>query len=182
MRLLVANAKDVRVKTLFGYSNPETAMACNLKHLKLCFGHFGGEDEWLKYFEKDRDAFTSKLVTQPGQGINFIKTGDITNSFGTLEQVWKNVDWYSIIRSMMLQYDNLYADISYILHDEHIIPLLKQTLSNLKLKERVLFGTDFYVVRNHKSEKEMLANLQAALTPAELYFIGRKNPKEFLNL
>ncbi|MBK8520731.1 MAG: amidohydrolase family protein [Chitinophagaceae bacterium] len=182
LRLIVGEAKDERIKELYGYTDAVSPMTYDLRQLKLCFGHFGGEDEWQKYFEKDRDNFTNKLVTQPGQGINFIKPGDISNSFGTLELVWKNVDWYSIISSMMLQYDNLYADISYIVHDEHIIPLLKQTLSNPKLKERVLFGTDFYVVRNHKSEKQMLANLQAALTQTELYFIGRKNPKGFLNI
>ena len=83
---------------------------------------------------------------------------------------------------MMLQYDNLYADISYILHDEKIFPLIKQTLQNDELKTRILFGTDFYVVRNHKSEKQMLADLQKALTPGELARISFTNPKKFLNL
>jgi hypothetical protein len=46
----------------------------------------------------------------------------------------------------------------------------------------VLFGTDFYVVRNHKSEKQMLADLQKALTPDELAWITYINPKTFLNL
>ena len=83
---------------------------------------------------------------------------------------------------MMLQYDNLFADISYIIHDEKIFPLLNHTLQNDKLKTRVLFGTDFYVVRNHKSEKQMLADLQEALNTDELNCITINNPREFLNI
>jgi predicted TIM-barrel fold metal-dependent hydrolase len=181
LRILVAKASDA-VKQLFGYTNDNTPLLHNLKHLKLCFGHFGGEDEWERFFESDRDNITSQLVKKPEKGIVFMKDGPVENSFFTLEQVWKNTDWYTIICSMMLQYDNLYADISYILHDEKIFPLLKQTLQNDKLKTRVLFGTDFYVVRNHKSEKQMLADLQKALTPNELAWITYINPKTFLNL
>jgi len=48
------------------------------------------------------------------------------------------------------------------------------------LRSRVLFGTDFYVVRNHKSDKEMLADLEAALSEDELDMIGRINPRQFL--
>lgn len=181
LRIVVSGCAE-NVKKLFGYTNDATPLVHNLAHLKLCFGHFGGEDEWAKFFEHDRDDFTSKLVTSPQRGIEFVKDGDIANSWGTLEKIWKNVDWYSTIRSMMLQYPNLYADISYIIHDEHIFPLLKQTLANPTLRERVLYGTDFYVVRNHKSEKEMLADSQAVLTATELDYIGRRNGKKFLNL
>jgi hypothetical protein len=181
LRLVVARSGK-EVKELFGFTDENTELKYNLKHLKLCFGHFGGEDEWAKFFEKDRDNITSQLVKEPEKGIVFIKEGNIDNSFSSLEQVWKNADWYSIISSMMLQYDNLFADISYIVHDEKIFALLKQTLQNNKLKKRVLFGTDFYVVRNHKSEKQMLADLEEALDDDELKCIAVDNPKEFLNI
>jgi len=181
LRLVVSKANP-EIKKLFGFTDTDTALKYDLKHLKLCFGHFGGEDEWQNFFEKDRDNITSQLVKAPDKGIVFIKVGKIENSFSTLEQVWKNTDWYSIISSMMLQYDNLYADISYIIHDEKIFALLKQTLQNNKLKTRVLFGTDFYVVRNHKSEKQMLADLQEALDDNELKSIAVDNPREFLNI
>jgi predicted TIM-barrel fold metal-dependent hydrolase len=181
LRLVVSKAGP-EIKKLFGFTDTDTALKYDLKHLKLCFGHFGGEDEWQNFFEKDRDNITSQLVKAPDKGIVFIKVGKIENSFSTLEQVWKNTDWYSIISSMMLQYDNLFADISYIIHDERIFALLKQTLQNNKLKTRVLFGTDFYVVRNHKSEKQMLADLQEALDDNELKSIAFDNPREFLNI
>ena len=97
-----------------------------------------------------------------------------------LSQIWHHLDWYSIISSMMLQYPNIYADISYITHDDKIFPLLKSTLINKKMATRILFGTDFYVVRNHKSEKQMFSEINASLSDAEMDSIARENPREYL--
>lgn len=182
LRVLVGRAEDPRIKTLFGYNGPEKPMDHHLGQLKVCFGHFGGDDEWKKYLEKDRDSFTSQLVTSPETGIEFIRHNEtLEDAYGRLEKIWKHVDWYALINSMMLRYDNLYADISYIIHNEAIFPLLKQTLSQHKLRQRVLFGTDFYVVRNHKSEKEMLLSARAALSEAEFSAIAVTNPQTFLH-
>jgi len=62
------------------------------------------------------------------------------------------------------------------------LPLLKKTLQHPELSKKVLYGTGFYVVRNHKSEKEMLADLQAGLSEAEFDQIARENPVQFLNI
>jgi predicted TIM-barrel fold metal-dependent hydrolase len=94
--------------------------------------------------------------------------------------IWKNADWYTIISSLMMQYPNVYADLSYIIHEQDIIPLLKQTLNNPALKEKVLFGTDFYVVRNHNSEKDLLARTMANLSTEEFDQIARENPINYL--
>jgi predicted TIM-barrel fold metal-dependent hydrolase len=80
----------------------------------------------------------------------------------------------------MLQYPHVYADLSYILHDLKIVPLLKQTLNHPTLRERVLFGTDFYVVRNHKSEKNMAADMVASMSIEDFDRIARENPVAFL--
>ena len=81
----------------------------------------------------------------------------------------------------MLQHQNVYADISYILHgDAQILPLLHFTLENDKLRERVLYGSDFYVVRNHKSDKNMMADMRARLTEKEFDQIARINPVKYL--
>lgn len=60
--------------------------------------------------------------------------------------------------------------------------MLKKTLhsENKKLRKRVLFGTDFYVVRNHKSERNMLVDSLAGLTEEEFDLIARDNPSDFL--
>jgi predicted TIM-barrel fold metal-dependent hydrolase len=181
LRQLVAGAKDSRIKDLFGYTNESEPLKHNLNSLKICFAHFGGEDEWKRFFEKDRDNYSSQLAKKPGSGINFLADEFGTEKPGKPEQVWKYADWYSIICSLILQYPNIYADISYILHgDDDILPLLKQTLQNPGLKRKVLFGTDFYVVRNHKSDKNMLSDMLRGLTEEEFQLMAVENPVEFL--
>lgn len=144
-------------------------------------GHFGGDDEWLNFFEKDRDNFSKQLNEMPSKGIDFFNDEKGNRSKTKTEQVWKGADWYSIICSLMLQYENVYADISYILHkNELIIPLLTQTLQNPGLRSKVLYGTDFFVVRNHKSDKEMLAEMMAGLSEEDFDVMARCNPVKFL--
>ena len=181
LRKVVAAASD-EIKKLFGYKNDDEEMLYNLDHLKICFGHYGGGDEWQRYFETDRYNHSNQLVQKPGFGIDFFQTTDGKESKGKIEQLWKYTDWYSIISSMMLQRDNVYADISYILHNTSILPLLRQTLHNPQLCEKVLFGTDFYVVRNHKSDKNMLTEMMGGLSEEYFDLIARDNPKKFLNL
>ena len=132
-------------------------------------------------FEKDRYNYSSQLIKYPEVGIKFFTTIKNKPSPGKPEQLWKYTDWYSIICSMMLKYPNVYADISYILHgDKDILPLLKQTLQNPGLKDFVLYGTDFFVVRNHKSDKQLVADLMGGLSEVEFDQIARINPVSYL--
>ncbi|WP_116789533.1 amidohydrolase family protein [Flavobacterium psychrotrophum] len=177
---LVGRAKDKRIRDLFGYDEKAKTIQHNLSHLKVCFGHFGGDDEWTKFLESDRDQYCNALVKYPNIGIRFRTNTKGLPKPGKIEQLWKYTDWYSIICSMMLQYDNVYADLSYIIHNNAIQPLLRQTLLNPLLREKVLFGTDFYVVRNHKSEKNMLAESLEHLCDADFKQIAVCNPAHFL--
>ncbi len=172
---------NTQLGELFGYEDENTELTSDLRNLKICLAHFGGDDEWKRYFEKDRYDYSSQLAKNPDAGIDFLKKVDGSLSRGKPEHLWKYTDWYSIICSMMLRYPNIYADISYILHSsEDILPLLKQTLQNDKLKGRVLYGTDFFVVRNHKSDKNLLADMHGGLSEEMFDQIARKNPKEYL--
>lgn len=181
LRRIVGKAKDNRLRELFGYQNENTPLKYNLSHLKICLGHFGGDDEWAKFMESDRDQYSSQLGTNPDVGITFLVDSNNKPKPGKIEQLWKYTDWYSIICSLMLQYKHVYADLSYIIHNESITPLLKHTLRNHRLRPKVLFGTDFYVVRNHKSEKQMLADLFDGLSLSEIEAIGKINPRAFLS-
>lgn len=187
LRQVIANAvaadPNTHLKEMFGYTNETTTLTNDLSKLKICLAHFGGEDEWKRYFEKDRYSYSSQLIQHPKRGISFLTQQNNSKkpAPGKIEQLWKYGDWYSIICSMMLQYDNLYADISYILHgDKDIMPLLKETLQNEKLRTRVLYGTDFFVVRNHKSDKNMLADFMGGLNPADFDQIAVENPESYL--
>lgn len=183
LRGLVKDAMitEPRLEQLFGYNGPDKPLTYDLKNLKICLGHYGGDEEWTRYFEKDRYSYSSQLAKHPDTGIRFFKTVTKENSPGKPEQLWKFTDWYSIISSMMLQYPKIYADISYILHsDQAIFPLLKQTLLNPKLREKVLYGTDFFVVRNHKSDKNLLADMMGGLSEEDFDKIARANPRKYL--
>jgi len=180
LRRVVAKASS-ETRQLFGYTDEKTPLKHDLAKLKLCLAHFGGDDQWKLFLERDRDNFSSELLEHPDRGIEFFVNRKTNQPIpGKIEQVWKFADWYSIICSLMLQYDNVYSDISYIVHNNDIQPLLKDTLRNKKLSERVLFGTDFYVVRNHKSERNMLVDCLAGLSDQEIDLIARKNPRTFL--
>ena len=183
LRKVVAEAKDLRLRDIFGFKDSNTPLERNLSHLKVCFGHFGGDDEWKRFLESDRNTYNNRVISHPDRGIEFLDSDDEhhkTEKPGKQEQIWKYADWYSIICSLMLQYKNVYADISYILYMPEILPLLKQTLNNPGLKEKVLFGTDFYVVRNNKSDKELLADCMGGLSESQFDQIARMNPVNYL--
>ncbi|PIB39221.1 amidohydrolase family protein [Maribacter sp. 4G9] len=184
LRVLLQKYKDEDLNSIFGYTDAKTPLQRDLKHLKICLAHYGGEDQWKKYLEKDSYGYSQQIIKHPTKGIDFIKfvPGTTDIDFDRLAQLWKYVDWYSIISSMMMQYPNVYADISYILHDQSIFPLLKETLKPkyTQLRERVLFGTDFYVVRNHNSEKDLFVSSDALLTEEEFDLIARTNPDRYL--
>ena len=181
---------DQRLKEIFGLTSvmnedetKETPVIANgLDNLKICLGHYGGNDEWNRFFELDRYTYSNELMQNPTWGIDFLYLKNTRiPAPGKPEQLWKYVDWYSIISSMMLQHPNVYADISYILHsDAKILPLLKQSLQNPGLRTKILYGTDFFVVRNHKSDKNMLADMMGGLDGQDFDQVARFNPKTFL--
>lgn len=184
LRRLVGKARDNRIRELFGYNGPGIPLSRDLSRLKLCIAHFGGEDQWKRYLQLDRYTYSLQLIRNPGQGIDFLYNQQGAFSPGKLEQVWKFGDWYSIICSMMLQYENVYSDISFILYNEEILSLLKQTLhpDNVKLRRRVLYGTDFYIGRSQTSHKKLVAEIMAKLGQEEFDLIARENPRKFLGL
>lgn len=173
LRRLLERYNDPTLFALFGYRDSKTPLDKNLHRLKICFGHFGGEDEWMNYLESDRYRNNNLFSFDIDKGINFTD--------GAIENIWKYASWFSIIYSLMLQYPNVYADISYILHDERIFPLLKTLLHpDSHISDRILYGSDFYVVRNHKTDKEMWAETAGHLSEAQLELLTQSNPRQFL--
>ncbi|GHC51364.1 hypothetical protein GCM10008083_13770 [Ulvibacter litoralis] len=185
LRRLLTTFNDTDLFDLFGYTNENTPLQHPLTNLKINLAHYGGEEHWERFLESDRYNYSNQVVKKPGFGITLFdvaKDGNKSVKEIRLAKLWKYVDWYSIISTMMMQYPNVYADISYILHNASIFPLLKETLHkrNKQLPKRVLYGTDFYVVRNHNSEKSLFSASNAGLTEAEFDLIARTNTHEFL--
>lgn len=81
----------------------------------------------------------------------------------------------------MIAYENLYTDVSFILFNEDLYPLLEYILNDPKVSHKILFGTDYYVVTQKKSEKDLHLNLRAYLGEELFYKIANENPRNFLN-
>ncbi|MEL6192908.1 MAG: hypothetical protein AAFR66_12700, partial [Bacteroidota bacterium] len=161
------------VNTLFGYDAEKNAPpAHKLDKLKFCLAHFGGEDEWQRYFDKDRGSLDNKYLNNPLAKI------PVNNS--TEEVLWARTSWYTVIRNMLIKHENMYADISYTQSDNRIFPLLEDMLKTDLLKEKILFGTDYYVVRQEESEKQLLTELQAYLDEEEFRILSLDNIQAYL--
>jgi hypothetical protein len=198
---------DSEVRKLFGYSEEEDTLQNNLSSLKICLGHYGGEEEWIRYLEQDRENYSQRLMRDPLDAIKFMENSRDEFSWPKINDLWEKADWYSLICSMMIKYENVYADLSYIISKKSIYPLLKYTLEKgenyakehkaylqeenvhkkgshytgkNKLRSRVLFGTDFYVVRNHKSDKDLFIETKALLDEESFDLIARENTHNFL--
>lgn len=118
--------------------------------LKLCLAHFGGVGEWKKYWKNPARSSTREET------------------------------WFSTIADLIEQYEHVYADVSFTAHYRKYWPLLKVLLNTDKIKDRILFGSDFYMVRIKGKEKVASIALRAAVGEQEYRRMAETNPKRFL--
>jgi predicted TIM-barrel fold metal-dependent hydrolase len=120
--------------------------------LKICFGHFGG-------------------------GENFVQSnvGDD--------------NWSKTILDLMEIHDGVYADIGY--HDDPMknkddesiyFTNLKALLSDSRYKKRILFGTDFFMVRLRLRERNHWKWFEQRFTVPHFKQISEINPIDYLGL
>ncbi len=164
--------KDLYV--LFGYSNGDITR--DLSKLKINLAHYGSAEQWDRFLKQDRYDEANFIISRD-EGLNLKNRID---KLYDLYNLWHYVDWFSIISSMMLEFDNLYTDISYTSHDLKYLNLLSEILDNPKIRKRVLFGTDFYVVSNHKTEKQYWIDMQNSIGVWKWDLLANQNPKRFL--
>jgi len=133
--------------------------------LKINLGHFGGEGEWNKYLDATHEPDN--------------------------ESKPKAENWYWLIRDLLKDFENTYADISFTVHDAKLYPLLKNViLSNysrskkghppFSLTEKVLFGTDFYMMQKDYNERRFGIDVRGYLSDELYWQIAETNPKKFL--
>lgn len=171
--------QDPELNALFGYNREDKSqkLANNLSNLKINLAHYGGSENWDEFLEKDRYREANKIINQPEIGLDLTKNMDnLTKLYST----WHFVDWFSLISSMILNFENVYTDISYTAHDLKYLNLLSKIMDNPEIGKRVLFGTDFYVVSNHKSEKHFWIDMQNTLGKDRWRLLSCDNPKNFL--
>jgi predicted TIM-barrel fold metal-dependent hydrolase len=124
--------------------------------LTICLAHFGGAGDWESFLDDPWDA-----ASAAGEQSWLAKIIDMIKS-GT--------------------YENLYTDISYtIFANEEYLYLLKVLLSDDKLRRRVLFGSDFYVVENAElEERRRSVRVRAVLGEDLFQTIAHDNPRSYL--
>ncbi len=120
--------------------------------LRVCFGHFGGDENFI---EESID---------PGS-------------------------WTGKILGLMKRYPGVYADISY--HDEpmdgglyeaNYFKHLKNILSDPVSGKRVLFGSDFHLVRQRVRDDNLWRFFANRFSAAHFKLITETNPVQFLGL
>ena len=90
--------------------------------------------------------------------------------------------WFLLIKDMMEKYKNLYTDISYTLNNQEYFPLLKVLLADPKIKDQILFGSDYYMVENKATERRFGLDLRGYLGEENFRTIARDNPGRFLGM
>jgi len=158
------------LKKSWGHDAPD------YRELKICIAHWGTGEEWHKYLENSwiETRLQKPTAEYPSLELANWKTGHEKDS--------QYVSWFSIISDMIRKYPNVYTDISFTLNDPSLLPLLKMTLeADDKIRQRVLFGTDFYMVSKAINEREFAINVRAALGKELFEQIAITNTERFLN-
>lgn len=88
--------------------------------------------------------------------------------------------WFSVILDLIKNHSHVYADVSYTMHDVNFHPLLKVILQDPKIRSKVLFGSDFYMVEIDIPERAFSINLRAYLSGEDYQQIAEINPQVFL--
>lgn len=148
------NSKDVSIEDAHALADPynyEVVMR-KFPELRICLGHFGGIDEWRRHLDESSEQEQPTWVSKIS---NMIKSG---------------------------RYPNLYTDISYtIFNFQENAPLLNILLEDERIAEKVLFGSDFYMIKNEKySEKRLSIDLRSVLGEKKFWRIANENPRVFL--
>lgn len=94
----------------------------------------------------------------------------------------EQITWYDKICSLMREYPNVYTDISYTMFSEDLFNLLKLTLKDSRLRTKILYGSDFYMVEQETTERQFLTNIQAYIGEEDFKQIAQTNPTTFLKL
>lgn len=152
----------------------------DLSQLKICLAHFGGTKEWNRYSEDNWNNYNNNIshISKNEYLNRKIKN---TLNHGSSRTIWWNASWLSIIYDLMIKYEGVYTDISFIIFNQELFPLLKFILQDKKVSHKILFGTDYYVVAQKNSEKALFQNLRSYIGEDLFYKIANENPKAFLS-
>ena len=143
-----------------------------LQKLKICMAHWGGGEEWDRYLE-DYPPAIQNLVDPFKDDLRLAENH---------KKVWETYSWFTLIYEMITNPQwNFYTDLSFTLHEEKYLNVLKVQMKNEQRRKRILFGTDYYVVSHKETEREFSIDLRGALSEADWKAVSLDNPLRFLN-
>lgn len=138
--------KNERACNLFTHPENYLPVLDKFPNLKLCIAHMGGDIEILGPQNRNR------------------KHAQWSNEAMLLEG--NSRTWYEIIKQDILaNYTRTYTDISYSLCDADCMKILAQDLQNQTIDpNRVLFGTDYFMVTKEDAELKVTETAHKALS------------------
>lgn len=89
-------------------------------------------------------------------------------------------NWFSLIRKLIAEHPGLYTDVSFTLSYSSYFSLLKVILADEKIRKKVLFGSDFYMVRTKTEERRFGLDLRAFIGESYFHDLAVANPADYL--
>ncbi len=130
-------------------------------NLKICLAHFGGGSQWEKFLNPSTEVICKDKKRR---------------------KIDSEESWFEIIYDMLKIHKNLYTDISYTLSKIDYLPILYMTLLNKEIRDRILYGTDFYMSEVESSDRRFGFDIRGYIGEEDFKQISLLNPKGFLNL
>jgi uncharacterized protein len=87
--------------------------------------------------------------------------------------------WLSKVSNMMRDYPNVYTDVAYTACDKAFHPLMKVLIETPELRNRIMYGSDYYMVQMDASEREFSIGIRAYLGDDNFKQIAAINPTSF---
>lgn len=91
-------------------------------------------------------------------------------------------NWLMIIRNLIKSYPNFYTDVSFTLEETKYFSLLKVFMTDEQLADKILFGSDYYMVETEADERRFGIDLRASLGEDNFYKISKINVEKFLGI
>jgi predicted TIM-barrel fold metal-dependent hydrolase len=133
----------------------------------------------------DPDRFLPVLAAHPRLKLCLAHFGGQGEWDKYLDDREDATSWLAKIRDMITAgtHENLYTDVSYtVFAAERNVHLLNDLLDDPRLRSRVLYGSDFYVVEDAKiDEASGLALLKSVLGGDKFRAIAIENPNRYLS-
>jgi len=135
--------------------------------------------QYINFFNNPKN-WEVVLKTFPNLRINFSHIGGVNDWDG---RVKTDINWSFRIFDFMERYKNIFSDISYTFYIDTFVELLTTILyRNKLLGERILFGTDFYMIMEKGKYKNIRSKFVLSVGSKLMEKISVENPLRFLGL